>query len=219
MLVEINLLPQKEEKKRSLLLILIIGIAILLIGGFALYWFNRTTNQAIEQMNESIASSEQIIATEQQKIVEFESSNSLAELENTVAWARDYPIKTVPVIEKLTSYLPDRGFIQNFKYEETGMITLSVQFETSRDSAYYLTTLLESNWISDAKLNKLEAVTAFYDKKLGEEMDETKIKNEKYVPRYQGEYEITLNRNVVKEDIKKKSSESEASDKKGGEDS
>lgn len=219
MLVEINLLPQKEEKRMSLLLLGIIGLVILVIAGLAFYWFNYSTNTKIDQLNRQISTTENTIAIEQQKIVKYESSNSLAELENAVSWAKDYPIKTVSVIKKLTSLLPERGFIQSIKYEETGVLTVGVQFETNRDAAYYLTTLLDSEWIKDAKLNKLDAVTAFYDKKLGQEMDDTKIKNEKYVPRYLGEYEITLNQDIVKEDIKKQNDDSDPSDKKGGDDS
>lgn len=216
MLVEINLLPQKEAKKKSLLVLSSISIAILLIGGFFVYWLNRSYENKLANLEQQISTTEQLVNSEQDKIFSYESSNSLTDLENTVQWAADYPLKTVPVLNKLTTLLPERGFIQNFTYEEIGVINFTVQFETSREAAFYLNSLLESNWLTQAKLTNLEAVTGFYDRAFGEPdegPDKSKLKNEKYIPRYIAEYEVELNRTVLMEEAKAKSS-----DEQGGTD-
>lgn len=212
MLIEINLLPQKEAKSRSLLLLAIVSIVILLIGGFFAYWLNHSYKEKLTNLENQISTTEQLVINEQQKIVSYESSNSLLELENTVKWAKDYPLKTVPVLNKLTALLPERGFIQNFTYEESGVVKFSVQFEMSREAAYYLNSLLESDWVNEAKLNSLDAVTGFYDRQFGQSEDgpdESEIKNEKYVPRYLGEFEIELNKEILK-------SQANSSNEKGG---
>lgn len=199
MLVEINLLPQKEAKNKSLLLLAIISAVILLIGGFFVYWLNHSYNSRLASLEQQISTTEQLVESEQEKVVSYEASNSLTELENTVQWAKDYPIKAVPILKKLTEMLPERGFIQSFTYEEIGTITFGVQFETSREAAYYLNSLLESDWVKEAKINKVETITAFYDRKFGESdegPDESKLKNEKYVPRYLAEFEIEINRDL-----------------------
>ena len=215
MLVEINLLPQKERKNKSLLLLAIISIIILLIGGFFAFWLNGTYVNRLASIEGQIATTEQLVAIDQQKVTSDVSSDSVSQLENMVEWAKQYPIKTVPVLNKLTEFLPERGFIQTFQYEETGMVLLSIQFESTREAAYYLNTLLQSDWIEDAKLNTINADTQFFDKQIGEsEVDETKLKNEKYVPRYIAEFEVTLNKNVIKSEIASQSSE-----QKEGEDS
>lgn len=210
MLVEINLLPQKEAKNKSLLVLSIISVVILLVGGFFVYWLNQTYKNKLELIQQQISTTEQLVASEQEKITSYESSNSLGELENTVQWAADYPLKTVPVLKKLTRLLPERGFIQSFTYEEIGIINFTVQFESSRDAAFYLNSLLESDWVTGARLNNLEAVTGFYDRAFGKPddgPDESKMNNEKYVPRYLAEYEVELNRDNLKLEATAESSE------------
>lgn len=215
MLVEINLLPQKEAKNKSLLLLAIISIVILLIGGFFAYWFNRSFENKLASLEQQISTTEQLVANEQQKVVAYESSNSLADLENTVKWATDYPLKTVPVLKNLTTLLPERGFIQSFTYEELGVVKIGIQFETSREAAYYLNSLLESDWVHEAKLNQLDAVTGFYDRTFGESddgPDESELKNEKYIPRYLAEYEVELNRDVLKAEVNAQAPEEQGGD-------
>lgn len=215
MLVEINLLPEKETKKKSLLVLIIILIGILLIGGGTLFFLNRMYESKITTIEKQIASAEELVAIQQQKLVSYESSDSIAQLKQTVDWAGQYPIKTVPVLKKLTELLPERGFIRTFNYEETGTVSFSVQFESSREAAYYLNNLHSSDWIETAKLNSVNAETQFYDKELGQtKPDETKLKNEEYVPRYVADFEITLNKDVIKEKTDPQSSE-----QKEGEDS
>jgi hypothetical protein len=85
------------------------------------------------------------------------ANNSATQLENAVKWANDYPIQTIPVMRKLTSLLPERGFIQRFGYTEDGTVMLSVQFDSSRDAAYFLSNLTNSQWIEDVSLNSLTA--------------------------------------------------------------
>ena len=148
-----------------------------------------------------------------------EATDSLTQLASTVEWAKAYPVKTVPVLQKLTSLLPERGFIKTFTYEETGNIVLTVQFEQSREAAYYLSSMLDSNWVSDAKINSLQAITEFYDQTMDENFDDSHVKNEKYIPRYQGEFEITLNQDIIKDELKEKHAESNSSAQKERNDS
>jgi hypothetical protein len=56
--------------------------------------------------------------------------------------------------------LPERGFIQSFAYTEAGTISLSVQFDSAREAAYFLDNLNESKWIEESSLSSLAAVAA-----------------------------------------------------------
>lgn len=202
MLVEINLLPEKEAKKKSLLVLIIISIVILFIGGVTLFFLNRMYESKIASIEQQIKTTEELVAIEQQQMVSYESSDSVDQLQQTVDWASQYPVKTIPILNKLTELLPERGFIRTFNYEETGTVQFSVQFESSREAAYYLNNLHSSDWFETASLNSVNAETHFYDKQIGQtEPDETKLKNEKYVPRYIADFEVTLNKNVIKEKI------------------
>lgn len=217
MIIDINLLPQKEEKNKPLLVLAIIFAVILLLGFFSMFWLSRSYENQIATIDQRIASTESLIASEQQKKVTAEATDSLTKLDNTVKWAKAYPLKTIPVLQELTSLLPERGFIKTFTYEETGKIVLTVQFEQSREAAYYLSSILDSNWISDAKLNSLQSVTKFYDDTMDENFDESHVTNETYIPRYEGEFEITLNQDVIKKELK--DTESESLEQKDGTDS
>lgn len=197
MLVEINLLPQKEAKNKSLLLLAIIAVILLLSGGFFLFWLNYTTEKQLTFLEQQISTAEQLITIEQDKLIVYDSSNSAVELERTVEWAKDYPLKTVPLLQKLTALLPERGFVQAFSYDEQGLVDVTIQFESNREAAFYLNTLLEADWVDEANLTRLVAVTQFYDKTTEQETNDNHLKNEKYVPRYVGEYEITLNRSLL----------------------
>lgn len=57
----------------------------------------------------------------------------------------------------LTALLPERGFIQSFAYTEAGTVTISVQFDSSREAAYFIESLKDSDWIEDVSLTSLTA--------------------------------------------------------------
>ena len=52
---------------------------------------------------------------------------------------------------------------------------------------------------------------------MDENFDESHVTNEKYIPRYEGEFEITLNQDVIKNELK--DTESESLEQKEGTDS
>lgn len=217
MLVDINLLPQKETKNKTLLVFTIILVAILLLGVFVIFWLYRGYDNQLMDINQRIASTEAVISTEQQKQLASKESNSVDQLKRTVEWAKAFPLKTVPILDKVSSLLPDRGFIKTFKYKDPGIIVLTVQFDESKEAAYYLSSLLDSKWISNAKINSLKAVNEFYDKKMNANYDENHIKNEKYIPRYEGEFEITLNQTVIKNEVHHQNTALDSFGKKDGE--
>lgn len=216
MLVDINLLPKKEEKNKTLLVLAITFAAILLAEVFFIFWLSKSYENQIANLDQRIASTENLIAAEQQKRVTAEEADSVTKLASTVQWAQEYPVKTIPVLQKLTSLLPERGFIKTFTYEETGKIVLTVQFEQSREAAYYLSSMVDSKWISDAKLNSLKAVTEFYNETMDEKFDQSHVKNDTYIPRYEGEFEITLNKDVLKAERKEKSTDLGSLEQKEG---
>ena len=155
MLVEINLLPTKEPKKFSFI-ILIAGLLALfiLIGGYY-FWQTQSINNEIASIDKQITMTKKITDKEQQNSDTVASTSSVSQLKSAIEWASDYPLQTVPVMQHLTSLLPERGFIQSFAYTEAGTVTLTVQFDSAREAAYFLDSLHESKWIDEASLNSL----------------------------------------------------------------
>jgi len=221
MLVEINLLPKKEQKNYTVIVILLAVLLLTLVAGFFLFWQGRSYEQQISTLDNQITTTQKLAQIEQESLVGGQVTNSVAMLESAVNWATDSTVKTVPIFEHVTGLLPKRGFIQTITYSESGNVSMTVQFDTSRDSAYYLKTLLDSEWFLDVKLTSLstnqtdssEAApiasnTEEHEELSGEQTvetpqeatsDVTNETSESYVPRYIGQYEITLDQNYLKE--------------------
>lgn len=157
MLVEINLLPQKEPKKFNIIYLTSIVAVLVLIGGIY-FWQIQSVKSDLEAVDSQIAVTKKLADKQQQNANQAQVASSAGTLKSAVEWAKNYPIQTVPVMRHLTSLLPERGFIQSFAYTEAGTVTLSVQFDSAREAAYFLDNLKESKWIADASLSSLTAV-------------------------------------------------------------
>ena len=211
MLVDINLLPKKAPRKAGLPVFIIFFLVLTAIGIGLFYWQYAAKQESLASLQSQTLRMEETIAVQSQKIATFESSNSAAELEKIVEWARDYPIETVPVLQHLISFLPERGFFQNFAYNDDGSINLSIQFDSSREAAFYLTKLTESEWINEAKLTGITTSAEIID--LNDQEDnlenESKLINDPFMPRYLALYTLSLNRQTVKDDTEAKESDKE----------
>jgi Tfp pilus assembly protein PilN len=157
MLVDINLLPQKEAKKFSFVITISAIVALfLLIGGFY-FWQTQSVKQEITSLDSQISMTKKIAEKEQQNTNTVAASSSVNQLKGAIDWANEYPMQTVPVMQHLTSLLPERGFIQSFAYTEAGKVTLTVQFDSAREAAFFLDSLNHSDWIDEASLSSLAA--------------------------------------------------------------
>jgi type IV pilus assembly protein PilN len=195
MLIDINLLPKKEKKNFSLSIMIALLISVFIIGtSVSLYYGSNLKNEA-EQLSTKIQQVNESLSLEQEQVEKVEATNSIVELKKAVEWAENYPIKSVPVLQHLTSLLPERGFIQNYAYSEEGTVQLTVQFDTSREAAHFLNWLTNSDWVSEANILSLALGSPS-----GSEEDVTEDSSlTEYVPRYIGTYDITIEREKVKE--------------------
>jgi Tfp pilus assembly protein PilN len=157
MLVEINLLPQKEPRKKSFFIIIAAMAVIFLSLGTYYFLQIQSTKSDIANLDSQIKMTKDLAAIEEKNANKSESELSITLLKSAVEWANSYPIQTIPVMQHLTGLLPERGFIQTFAYSEAGTVTISVQFDSAREAAYFLDSLNESEWIDDANLSSLTA--------------------------------------------------------------
>ncbi|AIY05160.1 fimbrial assembly family protein [Planococcus sp. PAMC 21323] len=152
MLVDINLLPQKERDRPAFL---IAAIAILLLAVIIWAVFAIVAN-ANEKEQALLAAQTMQVTSEQEairaKLEAAQGMNEEQQLKVTVDWAESYQFDTVPLLEELVSILPARGFFDTFSYVGLDEATLSVQFDSSRQAAYYLAQLKASELIKSATL-------------------------------------------------------------------
>lgn len=250
MLIEINLLPQKEPRKFNLIIAIILVSLIVAISSFY-FWQIQSTKNNVKEVDQQIETIKEIAAKEAENAQQDQSLMSVSILKNTVEWAITYPIQTIPVMQHLTALLPKRGFIQSFGYTETGTVTISVQFDNPREAAYFLDSLNKSDWIEKVSLSSLNAqtvvdpsssATASNTTTATESVNNTQPTDttvsdqntqtantagqttepnsntattatvtatssatveDKYLPRYIGQYEITFSKDAIKKVLKK----------------
>lgn len=216
MLVDINLLPKKQIKNRAMFVVIIFILVIALACTTYVLTEQNKMNAEKQRLSSKLTTLETERITLEQMISQGEGSNSVIKLDQTVKWADDYFVETVPLIQHLSSLLPERGFIQSFNYTGEGAVSYIVQFDSSTEVAYYLARLKESPYLVDSKVNSITAdqledelptVTEeiITDPFTGVETVMTTITPpaatevaEVVLPRYSAQFELTLNQEQLK---------------------
>ena len=221
MLVEINLLPQKEQKKLGFIVGLIILVALFLLASIIYYVQIQSTKTSVESVTNQITATQKLEAQLQKQQGTSASANSVTQLKTAIDWADKNRIETIPVMSHLTALLPERGFIQTFTYNESGTVTISVQFDTTAEAAGYLNSLNHSSWIDNASLTSLNTSDNSSNSNSTSNTANTSTTstvgsntNKKIVPRYTGQFEIQFNKDAVKKAIE--SAKKTGSDEEGG---
>jgi type IV pilus assembly protein PilN len=197
MFVDINLLPKKEPRNVVFLISAAIMLVVVIAGAFVFYVSMQKAEVKIQSLTQELKQTRALQAVEQQKLKNVQSQQEVQELEKTVKWAEQYPMKTVLLLRNMTKLLPERGFIMNFSYAEDGTVNVAVQFDTSEEAAYYLKLLSDADFVTDVQLKSITAT--------GEQSDEKNATEEKNVlPRYLAQYELHVNKNALKEEKEKK---------------
>jgi type IV pilus assembly protein PilN len=210
MLVEINLLPEKKQRKSATVIKIVILLAlVMMLASVMTFWQVQRYNNNINGIEANISKIQQSIDSLQQD-VSAKSTNSYLELSDAVEWSMSYPIKSVAVLKHLTSLLPERGFLLNYSYSETGTISLSVQFDTKKEAAYYLKSLNDSEWTEAVTLSQLSS--SQIESTVTETENEVQTEIQNFLPRYIGSFEITLNKQKIKENQQQTKNEEEGGD-------
>lgn len=195
MLVDINLLPKKEQKNIASLLLVAVALVLFVSSFIYIYWQKTSTEQAINQLDQETEITNEILSMEQQKIIDYQSSNAVEQLEKAINWTAQLPFNMNFVVQELTKLLPERGFILDFAYTDSA-VDCMIQFDVSAEAAYYLNALLNLPWLTEATLT--ERKTEFIDE------SEQTTKKDSVLPRYVAQYEMKIDLNAVKTLSKKK---------------
>ena len=196
MLVEINLLPKKEHKKSSMLIMAFAGILLFTVSAAIIYFQGNNFENRMASLDKQIESVQKLNEVQQAKLAEGKGGSSAVKLQDAVNWAEQYPSDTVPLLQNIISLLPERGFIQNFEYSNTDSVVIKIQFDASRDAAFYLSSLKGSDWVEEVALMNIVAETNAEETETTNtptEQDEVKV-----LPRYSAEFEITFKPELFK---------------------
>ncbi|MEZ0480592.1 fimbrial assembly protein [Planococcus sp. SSTMD024] len=183
MLVDINLLPQKERDRPA---VLIAAVAILLVALIIWAVFAMMARAEANEQQALQAQAQGVMAEQAQLRNELEARQGMNEeqqLQATVEWAESYQFDTIPLLEELVSLLPARGFFQTFSYTGLDQAQLVVQFDSSREAAYYLAQLKSSELLTSATLDTV--ATEIFD-----EAEEEDLIVDPSEPRYLATYTL-----------------------------
>ncbi|CAG9619506.1 hypothetical protein [Sutcliffiella rhizosphaerae] len=182
MLVNIDLLPKKRARNITAPLVYgICGFFVLTVS-VALFYFYHLVNNDVKTAEQELATVQELRFAQEAALNNPEGGSSSKRLQDTVLWAEEYPLEMVPIMQDLIRLLPDRGFIQRFSYDETGILNLSVQFDESKDAAYFLYHLNESPLYHSIELSSIATVSMETETTTG------------ILPRYVGQYNLGFDR-------------------------
>src|SRR5699024_4999579 len=154
MIPEINLLPKYERQNIVLYRIFIIGlIAVLLffIGLTYTFFHTKANISKVEEQNEQLA--------EQRALLEAQlanaGSNRPESLATVVHFAEKQVVPTSMLIEEFNHLLPSNAYLTTYDYI-FGTVDIEAQFKTKSDISTYIGSLLDSDYMNDVKLNRVE---------------------------------------------------------------
>ncbi|MGG3450854.1 hypothetical protein [Domibacillus aminovorans] len=197
MLIEINLLPQKEKKRLSLFVILLF-IALLLMASASAFFVIYTKNKELDNVERQLSNAVQLRETLEMNAASNRgaTASSAEMLKEAITWADRMKVPVSPIVAHLIERLPERGFFQALSYTSEESLIVTIQFDTSRDAAYYLSELKSSKWVDSAKILTLNTSV-----EEGEEDAQAILDDANALPRYVVEYEIVFNTEVVNDTL------------------
>ncbi|WP_226667196.1 hypothetical protein [Metabacillus litoralis] len=184
MLAEINLLPQKQKRDYTNLIIAILLLVIIITAVTIILSLGNQKNKEISALEQEYTLVQKQTEVLQQQANQSNENSAVDELEKAIIWSEKYPVNFVPILNELTKILPEKGYFYGLDYADSSSLELLIQFESSREAAFYLSRLKELDILETVKLTKVETVPL-------QDEDET-------VPRYLATYQLLIDRTVLK---------------------
>ncbi|USK69379.1 PilN domain-containing protein [Peribacillus asahii] len=191
MLVDINLLQKKEKKASFFLIFILVGVIVLVAAG-VFSWKMYQTQVAKEKQLETVLSQykeEKVL--KEQSLSKAASDNGVERLKAAIAWAEETDTSTSFLLQHITSLLPERGYFMNFSFAEGKTADLSIQFDSSREAAFYLKSLQNSPYIEEAELLSIETESI--------SSEEDTVEEENVLPRYMASYRFGVKEKALQE--------------------
>ncbi|MDQ0163158.1 PilN domain-containing protein [Bacillus alveayuensis] len=159
MVVQINLLPKKEQKNRTYLLIMVIFIMILVVTSFLFYRKIASLKEEIQQIQNEASEMEAMRISLEKKTEANHQANveNIKVLQEMVERAEQLPINTVDLLARISNLLPKSAYIETFQYVEQ-TISMTIVIREEMEAAYFYRLLLEEKWTEDVKVLNVQAI-------------------------------------------------------------
>lgn len=183
MVVEINLLEQKEKRNVLPYLIGAFFMLFIIILTITFSLQKAQLNQQVETLDgqierlqleqESYSGPVEGAGTDREHL-----RNSLDQLKGTI-------VPVIPIVQGLVELLPERGFFESFALTGKSEVTVNVRFDTIQEAAEYTNTLIQQPFVKEVELTGVES----------DEVDEENLYE--YHPRYMASYYISLEESKI----------------------
>jgi len=194
MIVEINLLEEKEKRNIVPFIIAFVGI-FLLIATFVAIGLQK---QSVESKQEEIQNNIDRVRQEQseyQAILRDETQEDRRQLQQAVEKVEGSIFPSVSLLERMIALLPERGYFERYIYTKDNNLQLIVRFDSLQEVAAYTNTLLEEKGIENVELSNITT------EQINEQYDPLE-----YRPRYIANYQVDIDSDVWKKEVEQNES-------------
>lgn len=194
-LPEINLLPEVRQESSLQAILFYIFVALIIISFIVMGYLYFSTNSKLSSAQAETSELSDERDTLQIKKASLETDEGSA-YEQAVAFAEYYTIPTSFLITELNRLLPDDSYLSDYTYGSSEVKIVS-HFETLDTLANYTTKLTNSDLLTDVKVESINTFT------LKEEETEDDATQFDVIPRYDGDFSLTINKRKIKEESAK----------------
>ncbi len=188
MLMDINLLEEKEKPNRLPYFIIGIGILALLFLAAGTWYFDSRLSSEIDIQKDQLVN-----LTNKQSVLQDslnnEELNQRTELQTAVKQEKDNILPPVRLLNDLISLLPEHGYFASYLFTSSH-IELTVNFDSFKDAAAYTNHLSQKNYVTYVNLNNIST----------EPLSNTSFDPFKYRPKYSASYTVEVNRELFTEE-------------------
>ncbi|WP_079479525.1 PilN domain-containing protein [Halobacillus salinus] len=187
MVIDINLLEEKEQPNRLPLLIIGAGVFVLCLIIALFFWQHQALEEEQKLLNEEV----EALKTEQtayQTTDQNEEQAQRQQLKEATQQLQATVFPTVALVENLIALLPERGYFQSYTYDDSGFIDIEVRFDSLQEVAAYTNALSERNYATGVEMGSV----------LTEQTNES-LNQFEYRPRYIANYTVTIDKQLFRE--------------------
>lgn len=186
-LPDINLLPKIERESYTKNLIILILIALIIISYILIGFYYFYTKKQLETLNENYSNLNEEVHLKTTELEQLQSGSSL--LEQAISFVENFQIPTSIFITELDNLLPDNSYLSEYQYNN-GSTNITVNFESLDKVAQYTTSLTNSNYIIDTKVDQVETFTLGESNEVEEQFDT--------IPRYRTNFTLITDKQKLK---------------------
>lgn len=194
MIVEINLLEEKEKRNIVPFIIAFIGIFLLAASMIAI----SLQKSSLVAKQDEIQSDIQRVTQEQaeyQAILRDETQADRQKLQTAVEQVEQSIFPSVSLLERMVALLPERGYFERYIYTRDNNLQIVVRFDSLQEVAAYTNTLLEEDGIENVELGNITT------EQINEQYDPLE-----YRPRYIANYEVDIDEEKWTEEVEQNES-------------